>query len=414
MTKSSNFPKFMLLWAGEFISAIGSGLTSFGLGIYVFNQTGSAASMALITLAAFLPTVLLSVPAGIVADRYDRRLLMMVGDGCSALGILYILICLMNGEAALWQICTGAFVSSVFSSLLEPAYRATVSDLLTKEQYTKASGLMSAAGSARYLISPVLGAALLTVGDIRLLLVFDICTFFPTVLAAASVRKSIAAAKPVRHDSLRKSLREGWSAVTGSRGVLILILVSAGVTCCLGTFQVLAQPVILGFMDSTALGIGETVCACGMLVTSLLLGVRGVSGGYVRKLSLSLVLAGACMVGFGLRENIWLICLFGFAFFAMLPVANGCLDYLVRTGLPNEVQGRAWGIAGFLSQLGYVAAYSLSGAVTDSLAAGIGISTGRGAALVIIGAGVALAAAAAVLSRLNSIRLLENKAAGAA
>ncbi|MDO5323409.1 MAG: MFS transporter, partial [Clostridia bacterium] len=154
--KGIGYKKFLLLWAGQMVSAIGGGLTSFGLGVYVFEQTGSAASMALVTLLAFLPTLVLSVPAGVLADRYDRRLLMMLGDGLSALGILYILICMLRGGAALWQICVGVLVSSVFSALLEPAYRATVTDLLSKEEYSKASGLVSLAGSARYLISPLL------------------------------------------------------------------------------------------------------------------------------------------------------------------------------------------------------------------------------------------------------------------
>ncbi len=99
----SNFSKFILLWAGELISGVGGGLTSFGLGVYVFQKTGSAASMALVTLLAFLPTLLFSVPAGVLADRYDRRLLMMIGDGCSALGIFYILVCMRSGEAALYH-----------------------------------------------------------------------------------------------------------------------------------------------------------------------------------------------------------------------------------------------------------------------------------------------------------------------
>lgn len=154
--QNSNFKKFLLLWSGELVSAVGGGLTSFGLGVYVFAQTNSAASTALVTLLAFLPTLLLSVPAGVLADRYDRRVLMMLGDGCSAIGILYILICMLQGEAALYQICIGVVISSVFSSLLEPSYRATVTDLLTKEEYSRASGMISIAGSARYLISPVL------------------------------------------------------------------------------------------------------------------------------------------------------------------------------------------------------------------------------------------------------------------
>ncbi len=407
MNKQSNFPKFMLLWAGEMISAVGGGLTSFGLGVYVFNQTGSAASMALVTLLTFLPTLLLSVPAGVLADRYDRRLLMMMGDGCSALGILYILLCMTQDEAALWQICIGVFISSTFSALLEPSYRATVTDLLTREEYSKASGLVSLAGSARYLISPVLAGVLLAVSDIKLLLIIDICTFFPTVFAAALVRKGIAGKVAELQDSFLDSLRQGWKAVTGNHGILILITVSAALTCFMGTFQILAQPLILDFADSTTLGIGETVCAFGMLASSLFLGAKGIRQGYVKKLCLSLLVAGVGMVGFGLRENTYLICTFGFLFFATLPVANNCLDYLVRVNIPDELQGRAWGLIGFLSQIGYVVAYGAAGTIADGIAARFRISVGRGAAWVIMAAGVLLGLTALLLQSFRSVRTLE-------
>ena len=112
--------------------------------------------MALVTLLGFFPMLLLSVPAGVLADRYDRRLLMMLGDGFSGMGVLFLLICMIRGEASLFQICIGVLISAVFSSLLDPAYKATVSDLLTAEEYSKASGLVSLAGSARYLVSPVI------------------------------------------------------------------------------------------------------------------------------------------------------------------------------------------------------------------------------------------------------------------
>ena len=407
MNKQSNFPKFMLLWAGEMISAVGGGLTSFGLGVYVFNQTGSAASMALVTLLTFLPTLLLSVPAGVLADRYDRRLLMMMGDGCSALGILSILLCMTQDEAALWQICIGVFISSTFSALLEPSYRATVTDLLTREEYSKASGLVSLAGSARYLISPVLAGVLLAVSDIKLLLIIDICTFFPTVFAAALVRKGIAGKVAELQDSFLDSLRQGWKAVTGNHGILILITVSAALTCFMGTFQILAQPLILDFADSTTLGIGETVCAFGMLVSSLFLGAKGIRQDYVKKLCLSLLVAGVGMVGFGLRENTYLICTFGFLFFATLPVANNCLDYLVRVNIPDELQGRAWGLIGFLSQIGYVVAYGAAGTIADGIATRFRISVGRGAAWVIMAAGVLLGLTALLLQSFRSVRTLE-------
>lgn len=405
--KGTGYKKFLLLWAGQMVSAIGGGLTSFGLGVYVFEQTGSAASMALVTLLTFLPTLLLSVPAGVLADRYDRRLMMMLGDGLSALGVLYILICMLRGGAALWQICVGVLVSSVFSALLEPAYRATVSDLLSREEYSRASGLVSLAGSARYLISPLLAGLLLAVSDIKLLLVIDICTFFLTVIVTGAVKRGLAAKPPEVRESFLSSLRGGWRAVTQKRGVLLLIAAASVLTCFMGAFQILAEPLLLDFTSSTVLGVTETICACGMLVSSLLLGIRGIRRGYVRVLCISLLLAGAAMVVFGLKENIYLICASGFCFFAMLPFANNCLDYLVRTNIPSEVQGRAWGLIGFLSQIGYVVAYGAAGVLADGIASAMHTGVGRGAAAVIVLAGALLAISAIALYRIRAVRELE-------
>ena len=135
MENRSNYRRFLLLWSGEFVSSIGSGLTSFGLSVYVFQKTGSAADMALVALIGFLPVLLLGPVAGVIADRYDRCRLMIIGDGMSAIGLVYILACMFAGKDGVFQICTGVFISAVFSSLLEPTYRALVTDMLTKDEY---------------------------------------------------------------------------------------------------------------------------------------------------------------------------------------------------------------------------------------------------------------------------------------
>ncbi len=407
MKEKSNFKKFILLWSGELISSIGGGLTSFGLGVYIFRQTGSAASMALVTLLGFLPTLVLSVPAGVLADRYDRRLLMMIGDGCSAMGIIYILICMMKGGASLTQICIGVFISAVFSALLEPSFRATITDLLTKEEYSRASGLVSLAGSARYLFSPVIAGFLLTVSDVKLHLIIDICTFFLTVISAAVVRRGLGSKEAEKKEAFLKSIKEGWDILCEKKGVIILVAVSSGITLFMGMFQILAEPMILSFEDAKTLGIAETICACGMLISGLILGIRGLKGHYVRTLGLSLVASGVFMFGFGIFENIIPICLFGFLFFSMLPFANNSLDYLVRTNIPDDAQGRAWGLIGFLSQLGYVVAYAISGAAADKLGSLSGRGVGRGSAMVVILAGILLALTAIMVLFPGSIRELE-------
>jgi len=407
MEKRSNYRKFLLLWGGEFVSSIGGGLTSFGLSVYVFQKTGSAASTALVALLAFLPVLLLSPLAGVLADRYDRCLMMMLGDGLSGLGIVYILICMLTGEAQLYQICIGVFVSAVFSSLLEPSYRATVTDMLSKDEYSKASGMISLAGSARYLISPIIAGILIGVGGVKILLIIDICTFILTVICTAVVKNSRLTKRIVKKESFTESFKEGWKAITEKKGIMILIVISSVITCFMGAIQILVDPLILDFESSKVLGIAETLCASGMLVSSVIIGIVGIKKNFARVLSISLALCGVAMVGFGFKENIIMICGFGFLFFFMLPFANNCLDYMTRTNIEPEKQGRAWGLISFLSQIGYIVAYGLAGVLADKIAKTRNIGVGRGAGIVIMVSGLLLTVMAISILKFRSIRELE-------
>lgn len=420
-----SFQRFLLLWSGDFISSVGSGLTSFGLGVYIFQQTGKASLMALVTLLAFLPSLLLSVPAGVLADRYDRRILMVIGDGLSAAGLLFILFCLMRGEAEIWQICVGVSISSIFVSLLEPAYQSTITDMLPSEQYSKASGLVQLAGSAKYLLSPVLAGFLLGIADIRLLLVIDTCTFFITVITTLVVRKGLAyRTAPQRKSSFLSDMSEGWAGLTANRGVLMLAVMGSFITFCLGVIQTLVSPMVLSFSGSTVLGILMTVIALGMLASSVVLGSISIKKGYVRLLTAALFGAGVFMALFGLRENIILIAVSGFLFFAMLPFANASIDYLIRTNIDNQIQGRVWGLIGLVSQFGYVVAYAVSGILADyvfipmllpggilagSVGKMLGIGAGRGIGFLIVLAGLLLCMIAVILPGIKSIRGLESR-----
>ena len=406
---SSGMKKFLLLWIGELISSIGGGLTSFGLGVYVFQKTGSAAGMALVTLLGFLPTLLFTVPAGVLADRYDRRVLMMIGDGFSGLGILYIFLCMIRGGANLVQICIGVFISAIFSSLLDPSYRATITDLLSKEEFSKASGLVSLAGSARYLFSPIIAGLLLAYHDISLLLLIDVSTFFVTITTTFIVRQGIKAIQHTEKQSFLESIKEGWSAIHIEKGVFVLVLCSSLITLFLGTLQILVEPMILSFADSKVLGIIETLCASGMLASGILLGSFGIKKEYGKVLQISFFMAGIFMIGMSIFENLVSISIFGFFFFATLPLCNNCMDCLCRTNIPDALQGRAWGFIGFLSQIGYVLAYAVSGLAADGLGSLNGMGVGRGAAMMIGISGVLLSLVAVTLLRFPAIKELEKR-----
>ena len=115
------------------------------------------------------------------------------------------------------------------------------------------------------------------------------------------------------------------------------------------------------------------------------------------------------MVGMSIFENLVSISIFGFFFFATLPLCNNCMDYLCRTNIPDALQGRAWGFIGFLSQMGYVLAYAVSGLAADGLGSLGGMGVGRGAAMMIGISGVLLSLVAVTFLRFPAIRELEKK-----
>jgi MFS family permease len=279
--------------------------------------------------------------------------------------------------------------------------------MLTEDEYSKASGMMSLAGSARYLISPMLAGILLGISDVKLLLIIDICTFVLTVICTAIVRKSRLSKHTKTNESFIESFKVGWRAITEKKGIFMLIVISSVITCFMGAVQILVEPMILDFESSKVLGISETVCASGMLCSSIIIGIVGIKKNFTRVLSISLTMCGLAMIGFGFKENIRLICGFGFMFFFMLPFANNCLDYMTRTNIEATKQGRAWGLISFLSQIGYVFAYGGAGLLADKIAEIRHVGVGRGAAMVIMISGALLSVMALSILRFKSIRELE-------
>ena len=423
---SKGYRKFLLLWAASLISSSGSGMSSFALGIFVYQKTGMSTMTGLMILAGFLPGLLFSPFAGALADRHDRRLLMIMGDGLSIIGLLCILSSLQffDGNFLIGGILIGAAISSGFSSLVEPAFQATISDLLEKEEYTKASGMVQLIPASRYLLSPVLSGLVLSFADIRFILILDIFTILITLPVTYIVRREMKGVGKAESSKLGEDLRFGFHIIYDNKGIWLLVILGILVSFCLGTVQTLMIPMLLSFGGESFVGFATTVSAFGMLVGGLFLSNVGIKRESSRILQLSLLCLGFFMAAFAWKENEILVCIFGFCVFLSLPFANMSIDYLVRITIPAVHQGKAWGLIGLISQAGYVAAYASTGMLVDfiinpflqsegkaseAVLTLIGRGEGRGAALMIIIAGIFLMIIAAVIPRKSEIRELEEE-----
>ncbi|MCL6459667.1 MAG: hypothetical protein K6T85_16850 [Gorillibacterium sp.] len=285
--------------------------------------------------------------------------------------------------------------------------------------------MVQIANSAKLLVSPIIAGFLLLVTTVSTLIMIDILTFFTTVLIIAAVKKGMVTKRREEAGlNFFREMKEGIAAIRGKGGIVALIAIMTISVFCLGFVQILSKPLILAFAGETELGILTTVIALGMLAGSVVISCMKNTISYVRMLSLGLFGCGCFFALMGVKPNLFAIALFGFMMFVFMPAVQIGAEVLIRRNLAIEVQGRAFGLISFITQMGYIGAYLLSGVLSDYVfepfmrgnslfATGIGnvigAGAGRGNALLIVIAGLTLAFVGIVVSRLKSVKTLEEE-----
>lgn len=420
-----NSRTFGVIWLVQLIARVGNGLTAFGLAVHVYQLSGLTTSVALVTMAAFLPALLLAPLGGVLVDRFDRRLLMILSDTFAALGLATLALMLHAGVTSVPLICAAVGTVSVFTAVLDPAYRATVTDLLTADQYARAGGLVQLASASQYLISPALAGVLMALVGITGILIIDIATTALTTVCMVAVWRTIRTPRRPVEQSFWADFASGLRFLAQHRGITMLMLLVTLVTFCMGFLQTLLTPMLLELADEQVLGFVRSIAAVGMLVSSLLIGFVGLGHRYRGALGVALGLAAVTVFWLGTTTNVVLIGALAFAFFLTLPPLNTSVEVLARASIPNDTQGKVWGLMGLISQLGYVAAYALSGPLADqvfdpllvpggpladSLGRLIGVGPTRGIGLMFMIVGVLLAVLAVCIPRARAVDALQRAA----
>jgi MFS family permease len=393
---------FALVWLGQLVSIVGSGLTSFALGVWVLQGTGSVTQYTLILVFATLPGIILSPIAGALVDRWNRRYVMLLSDLGAALSTLGIALLLLAGWLDVWHIYIATGVNSIFSAFHWPAYSASVTLLVPKEHFGRAGGLMEFAQAAGQIVSPLLAGLLLITIKLEGVILIDFATFLFAVTTMLLVR--IPQPKRVTEESAEQSslLRDalyGWKYITARPGLLALLLFFAAVYFSAGMIGVLIPPLVLNFADSDVLGVVIGIAFTGMLLGSI---VMGTWGGPKRRVSAVLALAlvqSILIIMDGLQPSALLITVVGFAYLFVDPIITGCDQAIWMSKTPPQVQGRVFATRRMISwstlPVAFLAGGLLSdnvfeplmmpgGALAGSIGQIIGVGPGRGIALLFI------------------------------
>jgi DHA3 family macrolide efflux protein-like MFS transporter len=409
---------FLVIWFGQLISTLGSGLTGFALSVYIFQETGSASQLGGAMLATVLPSLLASPLAGALVDRWDRRGVMIGSDTGAALSTLAIWALLSAGHLQVWHIYVANVLSSILGSFQQPAYTASITLLVPKNHLGRASGLGQLSEALSRIVAPALAGLLVVTIQVQGVILIDVLTFLFATLTLLAVRIPRPEATAEGHLGRGSLLREsvyGWYYIKARPGLLGMMILFASVNLAFGFQNVLFAPLILSFTSPAVMGGILSAGGIGLLVGSLLMSTWGGTKRKIHGLMGSLFLLGLFAGLTGLRPDPVLIGAANVCLFSLTPIVNGSVQAIWQVKVAPDVQGRVFAtrrlIALVALPISYLAAGPLADQVFEPLMAEggawaqvlgrvIGTGPGRGIGLMFVAVGC-LVAVLAVLGILS-------------
>ncbi|HSF81855.1 MAG TPA: MFS transporter [Anaerolineales bacterium] len=418
---------FSIVWFGQLVSTLGSGLTGFALGVWVFQETGSVTLFALNLLAYAVPNLLVSPLAGALVDRWDRRRVMIMSDTGAGLSTLAIALLWMAGSLEVWHIYLATVVNSTFSAFQWPAYSAATSLLVPKRHLGRAGGMVQIGEAISQLISPAVAGALFVTSGLQAIVLIDFATYLFAILTLSFIRfpqpkETVEGASG--KGALLKEAGYGWRYILARPGLLGLLGVFAATNFLTGMMSPLLPPLLLKMTSPDMMGYLSSIVGVGMLLGTVLMSAWGGPQRRVHGVLGYMAIGGLFISLLGMRPSLPLMAVGGFGMMFVMPIINGSSQAIWQSKVAADVQGRVFAVRRMIAWSMIPLAYILAGPLADrvfepllladgplasSLGVLMGVGPGRGTGLLIVIMGL-LSALVAIGGYLNPrVRLVEDE-----
>ena len=261
---------FLILWLTQSFSALGSAMTNFALIVWSYQAQGSALTTALLSVCSYAPYVVMSIFAGALSDRWNKKAVMLASDSFAALCTVAVLVLLQAGRLEIWHLYCLNALNGLMNTVQQPAADVAISLLTPERHYQKASGLRSLANSLINMLTPMFATALLALAGIHAVILFDLFTFFAAFLSLLFLVKLPAAPSgAARAESVLRCARQGLRFLKGQRGILHLILFLAAINFTASVYNAAFPAMLLSRQGGGEAALGAVNTATG---AALLLG----------------------------------------------------------------------------------------------------------------------------------------------
>lgn len=424
--KERSFRTFIIIWAGQFVSLIGSGLTGFALGVWVYLTTGSVTKLSFIMLSTVIPGIIMSPVAGVLVDRWNRRKAMIFSDAGAALSTLAIAVLLYSSRLEIWHMYVFISIGSAFGSFQWPAYSAATTLLVPKNHLGRAAGMVQTAEAASVIVSPAVAGVLIMTIQIWGVIAIDFATFLIALatLAVVKIPNPPPAGYTEENPSFRKEVTFGWRYIAERRGLFALLVFFALSNFVYGFVNVLFTPLVLSFTTPVMLGTVVSIGGIGMLLGGIVMSAWGGPRRRVNGILGASLVSGAALAVGGLRASVPLLAGALFLLFFTGPVANACSQAIWQTKTAPDVQGKVFAvrrmIALSVSPLSYLTAGPLADNVFEPLLAVngglagtvgkiLGVGPGRGIGFMVVLMGILSAVIVVGAYLYPRLRLVEDE-----
>jgi MFS family permease len=393
---------FTVMWFGQLVSTLGSGLTGFALGVWIYQQSHSTILFALNLLAFAVPNLVVSPFAGALVDRWDRRWVMVMSDTGAGLCTLAVAMLFFSGNLQIWQVIALTALSAAFSTFQWPAYSAATSLLVPKEQLGRAGGMVQIGEAISQLISPAVAGALFVTVGLQGVVLVDFATYLfavVTLLLVRIPRPEVSAEGQAGKGSLWKEAGFGWTYIVARAGLLGLLLFFAATNFLSGLINPLLAPLILDMTSADMFGYLASIVGLGMLIGTLVMSAWGGPKRRIRGVLVFSFLASGFLAVLGLRPSLPLMAVAGFGMMFAMPIINASSQAIWQSKVALDVQGRVFSVRRMIAWSTLPLAYIVAGPLADkvfkpllveggplagSLGQVMGVGPGRGVGLMFV------------------------------
>lgn len=335
---------FLMLWSTQSISQLGSSITAFALTLWLYDKTGSSLSTAALTICSYTPYILMSIFAGALTDRFDKKKTMLGCDVFAVLCTIILLLLFRTNRLAIWHLYVLNAVSGLMNTVQQPASEVAMTLIIPEKYYQKTSGLVSLSRSLISILNPLAATALYSLAGLNIVIAVDVASFgvaFTALLLFIKIPKNTCQ----KSEGVLRLAKEGLVFLKKNPLIMSLILFMSGVNLVASAFDAVLPGYVLPNPrgGSSVLGLVTSCAGIAMIIGSLIVSALPKPKDRVKVIYLTMLFSLGTenfLLAFSREPALW--CIGQIIGWILVPVMSANLDVILRTGIPVELQGRVY------------------------------------------------------------------------